>query len=439
MNVLVIGSGGREHALVWKIGQSSKCDRLFCAPGNAGIAQDAECVNIPSTDTDALIMFARRENIGLTVVGPEQPLVDGLVDRIEAERLSVFGPSKAAADIEGGKVFAKRFMHKYGIPTAKFEAFDSNQRKDAEAFVRKSPCPLVVKADGLAAGKGAIVCSTADEALDALDLMMGQRAFGTAGSRVVVEEFMAGEEVSVLALTDGIAWKLLPPAQDHKRALDGDRGKNTGGMGAYAPAPFVDHELLQRIEREILRPTIEGLAHEGRPFKGCLYLGLMLTVEGPKVVEYNCRFGDPETQAVLPLLTADFLELLFAAASGGLENVRFGEPVGSAICVVMASGGYPESYETGKVVRGLDSRFEEGVRVFHAGTKHEGNEVVTSGGRVLGVTAVDDDLQAAISKAYRSVAKISFEKAHYRTDIGAKGLKRLASAAAVPSPSDNRK
>lgn len=427
MNILIIGSGGREHALIWKIRQSPLCKRIFCAPGNAGVSQLAECLPISPSEIGTLLAAARSNRIDLTIVGPEQPLMDGIVDRFTDEGMAIFGPSRSAAMIEGSKVFAKQFMKKYGIPTAAFETFDIAHRHEAEEFIRATSVPIVVKADGLAGGKGVIVCETKDEGIAALSLMTTQRTFGSAGDRLVIEEFMKGEETSILVLTDGTYWVMLPPSQDHKRIFDSDRGKNTGGMGAYAPATIVSPAIRQKIEETILHPTIDGMRSEGRQFKGCLYIGLMLTDSGPKVVEYNCRFGDPETQAVLPLIESDLLELINEATLGTLRGSSIRLRPESAVCVVLTSGGYPDAYETEKPIRGLDSKFEDGVQVFHAGTKREGSEVLTNGGRVLGITAMDATLGTAIGKTYRAIEKISFDKMHYRTDIGAKGLETLAS------------
>lgn len=430
MNILVIGSGGREHALIWKIRQSPTVKKIYCAPGNAGIASTAELVPIQATDLSGLLNFAKRNSIDLTVVGPEQPLTAGLVDLFTDHGLRAFGPTKAAAELEGSKVFAKQFMKKYAIPTAEWKSFDFAERYEAQRYVAEQPLPLVIKADGLAGGKGAVICETKDKAFESLDQMMEKKIFGAAGERVVIEEYLEGEEASVFAITDGRNFATLPPAQDHKRILDGDQGKNTGGMGAYAPAPVVAEDLLARIVRAILKPTILGMAKEKRKYKGCLYAGLMITETGPKVVEFNCRFGDPEAQVVLPLLDADLAELMGAVCDETLEprKVKFHEA--SAVCVVMASRGYPDTYQTGKPIYGLDSvQGQGGVVVFHAGTKFDRHEVVTSGGRVLGVTAVGekDDLEGTIAIAYRATEKITFDGAYYRSDIGRKGVKRWKS------------
>ncbi|MBI4549028.1 MAG: phosphoribosylamine--glycine ligase [Ignavibacteriae bacterium] len=431
MNILLIGSGGREHALAWKMGQSPSLPRLYCAPGNAGIGEIAELVPIKATDLDALLTFAREQSIDLTVVGPEQPLTQGIVDLFESNGLKIFGPSKAAAKIEGSKIFAKTFMKKYSIPTAEFRTFNVSQRFDAERYINEIPVPIVIKADGLATGKGVTVCETKEQALEVLELMMDKKVFGEAGTNVVIEEFLVGEEASVFAITDGKDFVTLAPAQDHKRILDNDQGKNTGGMGAYAPTPIVDDEMLSKIKRTIIRPTLLGLAKEGHPYKGCLYVGLMITQTGPKVVEFNCRFGDPETQVVLPLLENDLVRLMLDAIEGRLSKTKIVMKKKTSICVVIASGGYPDEYQTGKQIIGLDAvSSEPDVIVLHAGTKKEKDNIVTAGGRVLGVTALgaQDDLEGTIDKAYRAVEKITFDGAYYRSDIGKKGvdyLKRL--------------
>jgi phosphoribosylamine--glycine ligase len=426
VNVLVIGSGGREHALVWKLRQSPGVKALYCAPGNAGIAQQAELVPLKATDVEGLARFAEENRIDLTVVGPEQPLVLGIVDRFERSGLRIFGPSKAAARLEGSKTFAKEFMARYAIPTAGFRSFSLAQKEEAERYVNEVDAPVVVKADGLAAGKGVVVCESREAALVALREMMVKKTFGAAGENVVIEECLIGEEASVFAVTDGEKFVSLTPAQDHKRILDGDRGKNTGGMGAYAPAPVVTKEIRKRIEEEIIRPALKGMRSSGTPYRGCLYCGLMMTTAGPKVIEFNCRFGDPETQVVVPLIDGDFAALLMSAAEGRLDVRSVKHHAASAVCVVMASPGYPDEYATGKEVRGLESvKPEDGTVVFHAGTRPDGEKVLTSGGRVLGVTAIgyDDDLKGTIDAAYRAVGKITFDGAYYRSDIGQKALR----------------
>lgn len=425
MNILVIGSGGREHAIAWKLRQNPAVKRLFVAPGNAGMESVGTTVPLKANDVQGLLRFAQDNAVDLTVVGPEQPLVEGLVDRFQERGLTVFGPTASAARLEGSKAFAKDFMRRHGIPTAQFGTFDAGSGRQAEAFIESSRGPLVVKADGLAAGKGVVICQTKAEARMAVREMLETGAFGSAGRQVVIEEFLKGEEASVFAICDGERYVLLPCAQDHKRILDGDRGKNTGGMGAYAPAPIMTVELLRKVEEQVIRPTLEGMKAEGTPYRGCLYVGLMITSAGPKVLEYNCRFGDPETQAVIPLLDGDLAALLQAAATGSLEGHSPAFHDASAVCVVMASRGYPDEYETGKVIRGLDSAdLEKGEIVFHAGTRREGDAIVTSGGRVLGVTVVGyrHELEATIDAAYRLVHRIAFDGAYYRSDIGKKAL-----------------
>ncbi len=430
MNVLVVGGGGREHALVWKIRQSPKVQHIYCAPGNAGIGQLAELVPIKPTDFHGLLEFAKTKRIDLTVVGPEAPLTAGIVDVFEEHGLAIFGPSKLAAEIEGSKVFAKNFMRQYGIPSASYRTFDASQRSEAERYVRDLPPPIVIKADGLAAGKGVLICETHEQARDELDAVFVKRAFGEAGNKIVIEEFLSGEEASVFAITDGKGYVVLAPAQDHKRILDGDRGKNTGGMGAYAPAPIITQNIMNEVSERIIKPTIDGMAKEGRTYRGCLYCGLMITESGPKVLEYNCRFGDPETQVVVPLIDGDFVELLLHACRDRITSNEVKHRDATAVCIVMASGGYPDDYETGKEIIGLDSisEQEDGVIVFHAGTKKDGRRILTAGGRVLGVTAVGsaNDLAGTISRAYNAVSKISFDGAYYRSDIGKKGLVRIA-------------
>ena len=427
MKILVIGSGGREHALVWKIKQSPLVDEIYCAPGNAGIAAMAEIVPIKANDLNGLLKYAQEKSIDLTVVGPEQPLTDGIVDLFESEGLKIFGPSRASAELEGSKVFAKQFMQKYHIPTAEFRSFSAGERFDAERYVNEIPAPIVIKADGLAAGKGVSICDTKEQALEALDLMITQKIFGDAGSNIVIEEFLVGEEASVFALTDGKEFVVLSPAQDHKRILDGDKGKNTGGMGAYAPAPIVSDEILNKIKRDIIRPTLIGMAKEGRTYRGCLYVGLMITETGPKVIEYNCRFGDPETQVVLPLLDEYLVRIMLDIANGKLSTTKIKLMDAPAVCVVIASGGYPDSYEVEKQIFGLESVIDKDVVVFHSGTKYNKDEIVTSGGRVLGVTAIGQglDLEGTIDKTYRAVEKITFDGAYYRSDIGKKGIEKL--------------
>ena len=428
MNILVIGSGGREHAIIWKLRQSPLVKGLSCAPGNAGIAQMARLVSLKPTDIQGLMRFVRENDVDLTVVGPEQPLVDGIVDEFEHHGLKIFGPSKAAALLEGSKAFAKDFMLRNKIPTARFRSFSASELGQAEAFARELPVPLVVKADGLAAGKGVLICESYDAAVIGLREILLNKAFGAAGERVVIEEYLEGEEASVFALTDGDRYATLASAQDHKRILDGDKGKNTGGMGAYANAPIVTKELLNRIGDEIIGPTLNGMKNAGTPYRGCLYCGLMITKSGPKVIEYNCRFGDPETQVVVPLIEGDLAEILLSIAEHKLDPSSVKHHAASAVCVVMASRGYPDDYQTGKEIHGLENvKLEDGLVVFHAGTRSDGEKIVTSGGRVLGVTAIgyEHDLKGTIEAAYRAVRSITFDGAYYRSDIGQKALRRL--------------
>lgn len=421
MRVLVVGGGGREHALVWKIRQSPRVKEVFCLPGNAGIARLARCVPGNPEDVRAVADFARAERIDLTVVGPEAPLVAGLTDELARYGLPVFGPSRAAAELEGSKAFAKELMARHGIPTAEYHAFDDPRA--AADHIRRLDRPVVVKADGLAAGKGVVVADTPEEALAAVREIMVQGVHGAAGRRVVVEERLQGEEVSVLALTDGERVIPLVSAQDHKRAYDGDRGPNTGGMGAYSPAPIYTPEMARRVEAEILLPTVRGMAGEGRPYLGVLYAGLMLTADGPKVLEYNCRFGDPETQAVLPRLASDLVDALEAAAGGDLRGQDLHWRPEAAVCVVLASGGYPGPYEKGKSITGLEQAESlPDVLVFHAGTAAADGGVLTAGGRVLNVTALGDTIAAASARAYQAVDHIGFPGCHFRRDIAARAL-----------------
>lgn len=422
MKILVIGSGGREHALVWKISQSSRVTKIFCSPGNPGIAELAECLPMKATALEGLLNFAKSEGIDLTVVGPEQPLAEGIVDLFEQNGLPIFGPTKRAAELEWSKAFAKEFMLRHKIPTAKHTVFTGNEMAKAAEFLNTAPLPIVLKADGLAAGKGVSVCFTREEAQNALKGI--QKHFNGASGKIVIEEFMEGEEASLFAVCDGKDFVTLASAQDHKRVFDGDRGKNTGGMGAYAPAPIVTEDILREVEEQIIWPTLKGMAEEGRPFKGCLYVGLMITSSGAKVVEYNCRFGDPETQAVLPLYSGDIIDLFEAASKGEISSLRQRQSSsGSAVCVVLASNGYPDEYPTGIEISGLDElEGMNNVLLFHAGTKMRGASVVTAGGRVLGVTAISANLSDAIDDAYEAVGKISFGGMFYRRDIGKKAF-----------------
>lgn len=423
MRVLVIGSGGREHALVWGLSRSPEISALYAAPGNPGMSRHARCVPIKPDALDELVAFAERERVDLTVVGPELPLILGIVDRFQAQGLAIFGPPRSAAALEGSKAFAKALMAKHGIPTARFQTFQD--AAPARRFARELGAPLVVKADGPAAGKGAIVCRTLEEADEAVALCLEQRAFGRAGEQIVVEEFLAGEEASFFALTDGEAALPLGTAQDHKTVFDDDRGPNTGGMGAYSPAPIVDGPMHGEVMRTIILPTVHAMAAEGRPYRGVIYAGLMLTREGPKVLEYNCRFGDPEHQTIMVRLQDDLLPLLHAVARGErLPSAVRWRPE-AAVCVVLASGGYPEDYQTGKPISGIEEAERlGGVTVFHAGTALTDGRLVTAGGRVLGVTAVGADIPAAVARAYEAVATIRFEGMHFRRDIGRKALGR---------------
>ena len=419
MNILVIGSGGREHALYWKLSESPQTEQIYAIPGNPGMGAS---VAIALDDHAAILRFAKEHEIGLVVVGPEVPLMNGLVDELEAAGIRAFGPRANAAEIEGSKSFAKDLMKKYGIPTARYEVFTAAE--PARAYIRQEGAPIVVKADGLAAGKGVIVAMTEQEALDAVDAIMEDHSFGDAGARVVIEEFMEGEEASLLAFTDGTMIRPMISAQDHKRAYDGDRGPNTGGMGTYAPAPVMTPEMTERAVEEILKPTIAAMAKEGRVYRGCLYLGLMVTSDGPKVVEFNARFGDPETQVVLPLLDSDLVAIMCACADGTLVDVPIRWKDGAAVCVVLASGGYPGHYEKGQEIHGLADAEAMGALVFHAGTAMKDGKLVTNGGRVLGVVGRGADISSAVDAAYAAAAKISFKDAYYRKDIAHRALER---------------
>jgi len=424
MKVLVVGGGGREHALVWKIRQSKKVRKVFCAPGNAGIGKMAECVNIKADKVDDLLNFARFEGVDLTVVGPEVSLTLGIVDLFEKEGKRIFGVSKAAAELEGSKVFSKELMRRYNIPSAEYKTFYSP--KEAEDYIRMKGAPIVVKADGLAAGKGVIVATTTDEALEAVDLIMRRRAFGDAGNRVIVEECLKGEEASFMAFSDGETVVPMASSQDHKRVFDNDKGLNTGGMGAYSPAPVVTPELAERIMRDIMLPTVRGMKQEGRLYKGVLYAGIMVTDDGPKALEFNVRFGDPEAQPILMRLDSDLVDIMLAVSEGALvpEMVRW-KPQ-AAVCVVAAAKGYPGSYEKGFPITGLeDAALLPDTVVFHAGTADRDDNVVTNGGRVLGVTALGADVAEAISRAYAAMGRLHFDGIHYRKDIGARALKRV--------------
>jgi len=421
MKVLVIGSGGREHALVWKIGQSPKVSQIYCAPGNAGISQLAQCINIDASNIEKLADFAQKENIDLTVVGPELPLSKGIVNEFNKQGLRIFGPSKEATEIESSKVFSKHLMKKYNIPTANYEVFQNSE--EAFDYIKQQTFPLVIKADGLAAGKGVFIVKNLVQARDVLDVLMEKKKFGEAGRQVVIEEFLEGEEVSILAFCDGKTVVPMVSSQDHKRIFDNDQGPNTGGMGAYSPVPFYPDKLEKRVLEEILKPTIKGLRSEGREYKGVLYAGLILTKEGPKVLEFNARFGDPETQVVLPRLKTDLVDILNAVIEGSLHKINIEWKNNSAVCVVMASGGYPEEYQKGKIINGLEKLEEmRDVVAFHAGTKFQDEMVITSGGRVLGITVWDETISKAKKKAYEGVEKINFEDMYYRKDIAAKAI-----------------
>lgn len=427
MKVLIIGNGGREHALAWKIKQSARVERVFVAPGNAGTALEAENVDISVTDFPRLIKFAQKEEIGLTVVGPEAPLTEGIVDAFQAAKLRVFGPSKAAAELEGSKVFCKNLLRHADVPTADYRVFRSADR--AVTFLKeREDVPVVVKADGLAAGKGVIVCSGRSEALEAVERIARAKEFGEAGNQLVIEERLDGQEASVLAITDGQTIITLPPAQDHKRAHDGDTGPNTGGMGAYCPTPLIDTETLHWIEEHVLVPTIHAMKRARRPFRGVLYAGLMMTNQGPKVLEYNVRFGDPECQPLLMRLQTDLVDILDATIDGQLDQIA--PPVWDprpSVCVVMASEGYPGKYVSGRPIRGLDEAAKvANVKVFHAGTATAGGQVVTNGGRVLGVTALGNTLPSAKLSAYTAVKAIRWDGAWCRKDISDKALSMKA-------------
>ncbi len=422
MKVLVIGAGGREHSLAWKIKQSPRVDALYCAPGNAGIAEIAQCVPIPVDDIESLLDFAIHTQIDLTVVGPEQPLVMGIVDAFQDKGLKIFGPSKQAALIEGSKTFAKELMKQHGIPTAFFSTFDDPE--EAKRYIQEVGAPIVVKADGLCGGKGVIVCQTLKEAFDAVDLIMVNESFGDAGSRIVVEEYLQGEEASFIALTDGIRVVPLASSQDHKSVFDGDKGPNTGGMGAYSPAPVVTEAVARDVMEKIMFPTVKALAEEGRPYRGALYAGLMIDEAGQaKVLEFNARLGDPEAQPLMVRLKSDIVPVLEAIAEGDLSGISLQWDPRPAVCVVMASKGYPRSYKSGMEVHGLDEvkKFPDTV-VFHAGTRKDNGRILTSGGRVLGVTCLGETIRDAIEKTYRAVETIHWEGVHYRKDIGRKAL-----------------
>jgi phosphoribosylamine---glycine ligase len=421
MKVLIVGSGGREHAIAWKVSRSPKVTKLYCAPGNAGIASVAECVNIKVTDTPGVLAFAKAQEIDLVIIGPDNPLFEGMADVLRAAGIRAFGPSADAAAIEGSKVFSKELMAKYGIPTAPFQVFDDPDK--ARAYIEElshgsEDLPIVVKVDGLALGKGVYVCSTKTEALKAIHDMMVDKIFGAAGDRILIEERLEGPEASLIVITDGTSIAPLTPAQDYKRINDCDQGPNTGGMGCYSPVPVVPQGLYEECIERIIKPAIAAMKAEGRPYAGTLYTGIMLTKDGPSVIEFNARFGDPETQVMLPLLETDLIEIMDASLSGSLDSVDIRCYNGCAVCVVLASGGYPGKYETGKPISGLDEAGAmEDVIVFHAGTKFHDDKIVTAGGRVLGVTAIGDSFKTARDRAYAAVEKIHFDGMRYRTDI----------------------
>lgn len=417
MKILIVGSGGREHAIAWKIAQSPKAEKIYCAPGNAGIAEYAECVNIGAMEFEKLAAFAKEKEIDLTVIGMDDPLVGGIVDVFEREGLRVFGPRKNAAILEGSKAFSKDLMKKYHIPTAEYENFDD--AKKALEYLQTAKFPIVLKADGLALGKGVLICQDLAEAQEGVRTIMEDKKFGTAGNTMVIEEFMTGREVSVLTFVDGKTIKVMTSAQDHKRALDGDQGLNTGGMGTFSPSPFYTFEIDAYCKEHIYQPTVDAMAAEGREFKGIIFFGLMLTADGPKVLEYNARFGDPETQVVLPRMKNDIVEVFEACIDGTLDRINLEFEDNAAVCVVLASDGYPVSYEKGFPIEGLENfKDKDGYYVFHAGSKFADGKIVTNGGRVLGVTAKGNTLKEARANAYKATEWVSFENKYMRHDIG---------------------
>ncbi len=422
MKILVVGGGGREHAIIMKLAESKRTEKLYCTPGNGGISRYAECFDVAATDIDGVVALAKQLAVDMVVVAPDDPLVLGMVDALNAEGFMTFGPDKAAAIIEGSKVFSKDLMKKYNIPTAKYEIFSDSD--SAIAYLKsENSYPAVIKADGLALGKGVIIAQNEEEAIEAVKSMIDGKQFGESSSTVVIEEFLTGPEVSVLSFTDGNVVVPMISSMDHKRALDGDKGLNTGGMGTIAPNPFYTEEVAKECMETIFLPTINAMKAEGRTFKGCLYFGLMVTPKGVKVIEYNCRFGDPETQVVLPLLDADLVDIFEAIYNGKLADVDIKWKNEFCSCVVMASGGYPQSYPKGIEMNGMDDKGQvDGVFVYHAGTKFADGKFLTNGGRVLGVTATGESLQAALDKSYDAVKKITFDGAHYRTDIGQRAL-----------------
>lgn len=417
MKVLIVGSGGREHAIAWKVAQSPKVTKIYCAPGNAGISEIAQCVNIGAMEFDKLLAFAKENEIDLTIIGMDDPLVGGIVDVFEKEGLRVFGPRKNAAILEGSKAFSKDLMKKYNIPTAAYENFDSPEK--ALEYLETAKMPIVLKADGLALGKGVLICNTREEAIDGVKTLMLDKQFGDAGNKIVIEEFMTGREVSVLSFVDGKTIKIMTSAQDHKRAKDGDKGLNTGGMGTFSPSPFYTKEVDEFCKKYIYQASVDAMNKEGREFKGIIFFGLMLTEDGPKVLEYNARFGDPETQVVLPRMKNDIVDVFEACIDGTLDKIDLQFEDNAAVCVVLASDGYPEHYEKGFKIKGLDNfKNKENYYVFHAGTKLSGNDVVTNGGRVLGVVAKGKDLKEARAEAYEATKLIDFDNKYMRNDIG---------------------
>ncbi|MBR5272550.1 MAG: phosphoribosylamine--glycine ligase [Clostridia bacterium] len=422
MKILMVGGGGREHALIKKLLESKRNPELFCTPGNGGIAKDAKCFNVAATDVEGVVALAKEIGADLVFVAPDDPLVAGMVDALNAQGIRAFGPNAAAAIIEGSKVFSKNLMKKYNIPTAKYEVF--NDPKNALEYIKdNNTYPIVIKADGLALGKGVIIAESFEMATDAIDSIMNSKIFGNSGNQVVIEEFITGPEVSVLAFTDGVAIAPMVSSMDHKRAFTGDLGPNTGGMGTISPNPFYTDEVAKECYDTIFIPTLRAMEKEGRKFKGCLYFGLMITKDGPRVIEYNARFGDPETQVVLPRLKTDLIDIIDAVIDEKLGDLAIEWDNGASACVIMASGGYPGSYEKGKIINGLDENGQvDGVTVYHAGTKLSDGNIVTSGGRVLGITGKGENLEEALNKAYAAVSKISFDGAFWRTDIGRKTL-----------------
>lgn len=423
MRILVIGSGGREHALCWKLSQSPKAEEIYCSPGNGGTSTCATNVDIDISEHRNVIDFCKEKGIDLVVVGPEAPLAVGLADDLEAENIKVFGPSYAGARMESSKIFAKEIMGRYNVPTASFRVFDDF--KKAWEHINTMTVPMVVKAYGLAAGKGVIIAQTTEEAVSAAERMLVEKEFGSAGQRIIVEEFLEGEEASIIVVTDGENIIPLATSQDHKRVFDGDKGPNTGGMGAYSPAPVIDSELEAEIMKKIIRPTVEGMKNEGINYKGVLYAGIMMTADGPKVLEYNVRFGDPETQAILPRMKSDLADLLMATAEGDLSGIKVEWDPRECVCVVLTAGGYPAGYEKGNEITGIMDAANEGAIVFHAGTRTEDGIPVTSGGRVLGVAGLGEGIRQAVSNAYNAADKIHFDGMHYRKDIGYRALTRV--------------